>query len=192
MMMNVYKRKVEDNLSERHELRFYYDFDGDGSIDEEKELYRFMGKQVRPDGKVTLQELVDASGYSVNSFSYDEYDNLISYGYMEQENGDLVLRQGYNDSYVYDNSNGTVLEHERSVYNAENGVFVPQSKVVYSDYVRYASTGISETDEGADSQRNPTRVYDLQGRCMGATVKGLPAGVYVVKQGKTTSKVIVR
>lgn len=111
---------------------------------------------------------------------------------MEQENGDLVLRQGYNDSYVYDQSNGTVLEHERSVYNAENGVFVPQSKVVYSDYVRYASTGISEAGDAADAQSGPTRVYDLQGRCVGATVKGLPAGVYVVKQGKTTSKVIVR
>ncbi len=192
MMMNVYKRKVEDNLSERHELSFYYDFDGDGSIDEEKELYRFMGKQVRPDGKVTLQELVDASGYSVNSFSYDEYGNLISYSYMEEQDGNFVLKKGYEDSYVYDNSNGTVLEHERSVYNAENGVFVPQSKVVYSDYVRYASTGISEAGDAADAQSGPTRVYDLQGRCVGATVKGLPAGVYVVKQGKTTSKVIVR
>lgn len=192
MMMNVYKRKVEDNLSERHELSFYYDFDGDGSIDEEKELYRFMGKQVRPDGKVTLQELVDASGYSVNSFSYDEYGNLISYSYMEEQDGNFVLKKGYEDSYVYDNSNGTVLECERSVYDAEKSVFVPQSKVVYSDYVRYASTGISEAGDAADAQSGPTRVYDLQGRCVGATVKGLPAGVYVVKQGKTTSKVIVR
>ena len=192
LMMNVYVRKVEDDLSERHDLRFYYDFDGDGGIDEEKELYRIMCKQVRPDGQVVLQELMDGSGYFVNSLSYDEYGNLISYSYMEEQDGNFVLKKGYEDSYVYDNSNGTVLECERSVYDAEKSVFVPQSKVVYSDYVRYASTGISETDEGADSQRNPTRVYDLQGRCMGATVKGLPAGVYVVKQGKTTSKVIVR
>lgn len=192
MMMNVYVRKVEDDLSERHDLRFYYDFDGDGCIDEEKELYRIMCKQVRPDGQVALQEMMDGSGYFVNSLSYDEYGNLISYGYMEEQDGNFVLKQGYEDSYVYDTSNGTVLECERSVYDAEKGVFVPQSKVVYSDYVRYASTGISETDEAADAQRGPTRVYDLQGRCVGATVKGLPAGVYVVKQGKTASKVIVR
>lgn len=192
MMMNVYVRKVEDDLSERHDFRFYYDFDGDGSIDEEKELYRIMSKQVRPDGQVALQELMDASGYFVNSLSYDEYGNLISYGYMEEQDGNLVLKKSYEDSYVYDKSNGTVLEYERSVYDTEKGVFVPQSKVVYSDYVRYASTGISETDEAADAQRGPTRVYDLQGRCVGATVKGLPAGVYVVKQGKTASKVIVR
>ena len=192
LMMNVYVRKVEDDLSERHDLRFYYDFDGDGGIDEEKELYRIMCKQVRPDGQVVLQELMDGSGYFVNSLSYDEYGNLISYSYMEEHDGNFVLKKGYEDSYVYDNSNGTVLEHERSVYNAENGVFVPQSKVVYSDYVRYASTGISEAGDAADAQSGPTRVYDLQGRCVGATVKGLPAGVYVVKQGKTTSKVIVR
>lgn len=192
LMMNVYVRKVEDDLSERHDLRFYYDFDGDGGIDEEKELYRIMCKQVRPDGQVVLQELMDGSGYFVNSLSYDEYGNLISYSYMEEQDGNFVLKKGYEDSYVYDNSNGTVLEHERSVYNAENGVFVPQSKVVYSDYVRYASTGISEAGDAADAQSGPTRVYDLQGRCVGATVKGLPAGVYVVKQGKTTSKVIVR
>ena len=192
LMMNVYVRKVEDDLSERHDLRFYYDFDGDGGIDEEKELYRIMCKQVRPDGQVVLQELMDGSGYFVNSLSYDEYGNLISYSYMEEQDGNFVLKKGYEDSYVYDQSNGTVLEHERSVYNAENGVFVPQSKVVYSDYVRYASTGISEAGDAADAQSGPTRVYDLQGRCVGATVKGLPAGVYVVKQGKTTSKVIVR
>lgn len=192
LMMNVYVRKVEDDLSERHDLRFYYDFDGDGGIDEEKELYRIMCKQVRPDGQVVLQELMDGSGYFVNSFSYDEYGNLISYSYMEEQDGNFVLKKGYEDSYVYDNSNGTVLECERSVYDAEKSVFVPQSKVVYSDYVRYASTGISEAGDAADAQSGPTRVYDLQGRCVGATVKGLPAGVYVVKQGKTTSKVIVR
>lgn len=192
LMMNVYVRKVEDDLSERHDLRFYYDFDGDGGIDEEKELYRIMCKQVRPDGQVVLQELMDGSGYFVNSLSYDEYGNLISYSYMEEQDGNFVLKKGYEDSYVYDNSNGTVLECERSVYDAEKSVFVPQSKVVYSDYVRYASTGISEAGDAADAQSGPTRVYDLQGRCVGATVKGLPAGVYVVKQGKTTSKVIVR
>ena len=192
LMMNVYVRKVEDDLSERHDLRFYYDFDGDGGIDEEKELYRIMCKQVRPDGQVVLQELMDGSGYFVNSLSYDEYGNLISYSYMEEQDGNFVLKKGYEDSYVYDNSNGTVLECERSVYDAEKSVFVPQSKVVYSDYVRYASTGISEAGDAADAQSGPTRVYDLQGRCVGATVKGLPAGVYVVKQGKTTSKVFVR
>lgn len=192
LMMNVYVRKVEDDLSERHDLRFYYDFDGDGGIDEDKELYRIMCKQVRPDGQVVLQELMDGSGYFVNSLSYDEYGNLISYSYMEEQDGNFVLKKGYEDSYVYDNSNGTVLECERSVYDAEKSVFVPQSKVVYSDYVRYASTGISEAGDAADAQSGPTRVYDLQGRCVGATVKGLPAGVYVVKQGKTTSKVIVR
>lgn len=41
---------------------------------------------------------------------------------------------------------------------------------------------------GSDSEME---VYDLQGRMVGTSVQGLKAGIYIVKQGGTTSKVAV-
>ncbi len=44
----------------------------------------------------------------------------------------------------------------------------------------------------ADNGEAPTAVYNLQGVYMGATTDQLPTGIYLVKQGGTTHKVLKR
>jgi hypothetical protein len=38
----------------------------------------------------------------------------------------------------------------------------------------------------------PYQVFDLQGRACGDQLNGLPAGIYIVRQGQTKRKVAVR
>lgn len=46
-------------------------------------------------------------------------------------------------------------------------------------------------DESDDSNL-PIEVYNINGTKVGNTIDGLPAGIYITKQGKIVEKLIVR
>lgn len=198
MRKKVYTRTVNEDLSEFHQMEFYYDLNNDGQI-AENELIGIQVRMVRSDGQIEKQESVgyiDMTyvGHIFERLGYDKYGNRTIYERYEKadDSDQLLFKTGNKNDYVYDESNGTILEMVRSVFDTEEGQYVPSARYVYSDYVRYASTGIAEADVEADAENVPTEVFDLMGRQLGTSVKGLPAGVYVVKKGHTSSKVFVK
>ena len=64
------------------------------------------------------------------------------------------------------------------------------TETVYDDYKQYPiTTAISSATAGKDMSA-PTRVYTLDGVCVGASTDGLPNGMYIVKEGGKSYKLV--
>lgn len=98
---------------------------------------------------------------------------------------DGELDGGMEYAYTY-NEQGLPIEFVMNEYSYEDEAYLPMMKLVYKDYTD-VTTGIREgVTTGANGRK---AVYNLQGIRMNDT-DNLPAGVYVIRQGNQTTKVI--
>lgn len=140
-----------------------YDEDGDGTI---SEMEKFTSKII----------------YKVNDQGYV----ILSEEYMQEPGGEMELMGGTKYEYTFDEATGEVASQTEYFYNVdlETPAYEPMFKIEYSKFV---STGI---DTATQTPVAPRTVFDLQGRPMGTTTDGLPAGIYLVKDSGKTTKII--
>ncbi len=163
--------------------------DENGSLVEEHAYYMDENE----DGDLTEDECIRESLV----MKYDKFGNCTLEEYRGQETpaDELEMISGTRTVYTYDETTGAVKEALQEEYMVEyddeseeviSGQYEPMMKIVYSDFadvtaVRNVTTGNSD---------QAVAVYNLQGVVVGTSTSGLPAGIYIVKKGTSTYKVV--
>lgn len=114
----------------------------------------------------------------------DEHGNVVLEAMYEAVDGgefELIDAVKYGISY---DAAGNITEQVESYYDADAMDYVPSSKIVYGDYKDVAA-GIADIIAGDNA---PVEYYNLQG----IKVANPESGLYIRRQGKTTTKVIVK
>lgn len=133
----------------------------------------------------------EESRYKLTS-THDEHGNKTIYEVSlsyDQGKTWVIGIQSERYTYEYDEATGEMLSALTERYNTETQQYEKRSKYVYSQ-IEDVATAIDQPS--ADNGEAPTAVYNLQGVYMGATTDQLPTGIYLVKQGGTTHKVLKR
>lgn len=186
------------------------------SVDEDKEWYlEDSFKDKNSDNAYTLDEmtseteiiikningrrcqtLLQQSMYNDNgdkevystAWAYNEYgDNTYSLYRYSQDNGETwEIRQATSHTLEYDNNTGAKLSDTYEEYNKDAKQYEKKSKMVFSNFVDYSTPIVATPTDAEDI----SRVYNMQGVCLGDNLDGLPAGMYIVKQGVKTKKVV--
>lgn len=186
------------------------------SVDEDKEWYlEDSFKDKNSDNAYTLDEmtseteiiikningrrcqtLLQQSMYNDNgdkevystAWAYNEYgDNTFSLYRYSQDNGETwEIRQATSHTLEYDNNTGAKLSDTYEEYNKDAKQYEKKSKMVFSNFVDYSTPIVATPTDAEDI----SRVYNMQGVCLGDNLDGLPAGMYIVKQGVKTKKVV--
>ena len=140
------------------------------------------------DGTYSSNEIIEKRETVIKTINGKRLqDWFMSYNY--NEDGTEKSRQGERYTYEYDEATGEMLSALTERYNTETQQYEKRSKYVYSQ-IEDVATAIDQPS--ADNGEAPTAVYNLQGVYMGATTDQLPTGIYLVKQGGTTHKVLKR
>lgn len=114
----------------------------------------------------------------------DEHGNVImENAYEALEGGEFERTDSYKCDYTYDSA-GNVIEMVESFYDPDEDDYLPEMKTVYGEY-NDVSAGIGSiiADDNA-----PVEYYNLQG----IKVANPESGLYIRRQGKTVTKVIVK
>lgn len=162
------------------------------------------------------------AGYAITLIASDYVDSnsraATTYYYMQDALGRYIYQKGtYNTFQLSATLPENIAEASWSVeieYEGENPV-VKITNAATGKYIQYAEqhdTFACDSDaqgvlpslyEATDSTTGvegveieavdgPVEVYNLQGIRMGSSLEGLPAGLYIVRQGRVVTKVIVR
>lgn len=114
----------------------------------------------------------------------DDHGNVVLEAMYEAvDGGEFELMDAVKYDITYD-ADGNITEHVESYYDADADDYMPSSKIVYGDYDD-VSAGIGSiiADDNA-----PAEYYNLQG----IKVANPESGLYIRRQGKTVTKVIVK
>lgn len=153
-------RLLDANGSFEDVTTYYEDMDGNGVASEE---------EVMEMEKLTVM--------------YDDHGNVVSEAIAMGE-GELIGGAQYHYTY---NEHGYPVESVFEELNPETMAYEPFIKIVASDF-KDVATGIQPV---VDSSANvPTRIYDLNGVLRGHALQSLPKGIYILKQGNRTVKVL--
>ncbi|MDO4160385.1 MAG: hypothetical protein Q4D41_08015 [Prevotellaceae bacterium] len=152
--------------------------------------------------------ITDANGSyeSVNSLEYQGYDDDNSYEKVicqYDDHGNIVLIESY-DGYTADNNELDGGAKAEYTYHDEYGVPARmvgyewedglgyQSNVIYEtqEYVAIGASGISGVK--ADTDMGDMTVYSISGVETGKSLDNLPKGIYIVKSGNNTKKVVLK
>jgi len=160
----VYKETVADEgRSVTYEIYQYLDYDQDGTITENDLVY--SSKYI----------------YKLDKNGFDTY---------VESWGDGKLEFAYKTDYTYTDSSKT--DYSESIQyskDSDDGEWVPYIKCVRYDFktIDTAVNAIKEDDTNA-----PTAVYNAAGVRMQGSLDTLPKGLYIVKKGAKTTKVLRR
>ncbi len=105
---------------------------------------------------------------------------------------EIVLSLAYAESVERDAENDYVTKTVSKIYSFDDGEKMLESntETVYDDYKQYPiTTAISSATAGKDMSA-PTRVYTLDGVYVGKSLDGLSKGMYIVKDGVKSRKVV--
>lgn len=183
---HLIRTKVDGSVREEHS---YVTTDAIGSFKETIIYYEDKDK----DGTFSDKEKYEE--YQV--VTYDERGNMIEQSqYGQEESGEpIVLFNSTRYTYTYDDATDllTSVVIEDFVFDDDgvNGNYVPMMKTDYSDYVDAVTTGIEGVSAAAPAD-GPAVVFNLQGVAVGTSTDGLPAGLYIVRQGGKAAKVLKR
>lgn len=138
------------------------DTNGDGIIDSQDELY--------------IEKL---------EVNYDEHGNITSETSYEDDEIMSALKYEYTYDVADTDYPSEQIHYE---YDSEADEYVPFIKVVSTDFVdvRNSIRNIDTTATGT------TSIYNLQGLRLANTTDQLPAGIYIVRNGQQSSKVVKR
>lgn len=125
--------------------------------------------------------------------TYNEHGDLVSDEYYDIDEGgsleEAVLSEGEKHEYKY-GTQGEMLEDIHSILSDGETDYTTYSRTTYGDFKAVTFSGISSAT--AQTTDGAAAVYSLQGAKVGTSVEGLPAGIYVVRQGGKTFKVARR
>lgn len=135
----------------------------------------------------TYKDNGDKEIYSCE-WEYNEYGANTSFVRKGSKDNGVTwdIYEGTRHTLEYDNNTGAMLSDTTEGYNRDTKEYEKKSKSVFSNFVDY-STDIVATPTDAE---DISRVYNMQGVCLGDNLDGLPAGMYIVKQGVKTKKVV--
>ncbi len=128
-----------------------------------------------------------------DEFVYDEEEiiTIDQYGRETEAVGyeDGELMGGAKYDYTYSDEYGSYpIEQIHYEYDIDAEEYVPFLKIIAKDFYDVAAID----DINIDSTDAPEEIYNLQGIRIDASSDQLPAGLYLIKQGSKTSKVIKR
>lgn len=167
--------------------------DENGSFEILYEVYNDldMDTECTPDELTEINKVVVVFDEHGNNTIYEEYGNDGAGG------TELTMMGGSRYDYTYDPVHGGITETVYSEcwegFDEETGeptgemTWQPIMKITADDFV-----DVSTSIEGvqANPQNVPATCYDLNGRVVNQTSGHLRPGVYIVKQGTKTTKVI--
>ncbi|MDE6655176.1 MAG: leucine-rich repeat domain-containing protein [Muribaculaceae bacterium] len=96
------------------------------------------------------------------------YGNMSPFAYQTFEEAVLYVPEGFLDIY-----------RSNSVWGC------------FSDIREFVPTGISDVEGDVNSEQ-PVMIYDMSGVNVGGDVESLRPGIYIIRQGETAKKIIVR
>ena len=193
-------KTISDKGTEHYVYESYKDINGDGvySADEmrektETDINYIKGARVQTySNELRIYRNEDGTESKRQKYirKRDEYGNITLYdNYDSYDKGQTWKQYGQRHTYEYDKTTGVMLSETIEDYNGQEQQYEKSIKYVYSQ-IEDVATAIEQPSAGlADA---PTAVYNLQGVYMGTSTTTLPAGIYLVKQGDKTRKVIKR
>lgn len=144
------------------------------------------------DGSVPQIYTLDAEGtqYAINERPVGE--GIIALGFYAGRAGDYTIALTRCDAekiFITDNQTGETTEITNGAYTFSAGAGTDNTRFTLS-FLSNTATAINEIDKVASDDK--TDVYSVDGKFLGSDASRLGAGVYVLRQGKKISKVIVR
>lgn len=149
---------------------------------------KFMSMETSVPQLYTLDN--DGTQYAINERPMG--DGTVTLGFYAGHTGNFsisVTRCDATQVFITDNQTGETTEITSSAYSfaAESGTYNTRFTL---SFVAGNATGIAETEGAGDGAQ--TDVFSVDGKYLGKNAKSLGAGVYVLRQGKKVSKVVVR
>lgn len=141
-------------------------------------------------GKPTDGRLTNKFGYMK---TYSDKDNYEYWVYDYDIDADKIVKQyGHTMSVDRDATNGYITKTTEKDYKKDGGELKLQKtiEVVFDNYKQYTlATSISSVSTG-DGASATKRVYTIDGVYAGNSLEGLAHGMYIVKEGSKSRKVV--
>lgn len=169
--------KVEgsDEPYGRDDVEYNYTDDNGSFVSTDKYYSDVNGDNVLTDDELT-------ESYK-SILQIDDHGNEVL---AEEYEGDELIA-GTKTERTYDPETDALKETVSSEYDYEAGKYVPMMKIVSDEFVDVTDGIVSAQTQQSVGR---TEVYTLSGIKVGDSINGLPAGVYVVKSGNKTFKVV--
>lgn len=129
--------------------------------------------------------------YAINERPLGE--GTVALGFYAGHDGDYTISLTRCDAeqvFVIDNLTGMTVDITGGTYTFSANAGTDNTRFMLS-FVSNETTGIKDVDNNA-ALIPQTEVYSLDGKFMGTDASQLRSGVYMVRQGKKVSKVVVR
>ena len=129
--------------------------------------------------------------YAINERPLGE--GTVALGFYAGHDGDYTISLTRCDAeqvFVIDNLTGMTVDITGGTYTFSANAGTDNTRFMLS-FVSNETTGIKDVDNNA-ALIPQTEVYSLEGKFMGTDASQLSSGVYMVRQGKKVSKVVVR
>lgn len=144
------------------------------------------------DGSVPQIYTLDAEGtqYAINERPFGE--GTVELGFYAGQAGDYtisVTRCDAEQVFITDKLTGETTEITNNSYTFSAKTGTDNTRFILS-FVSNDATSIKEVDKAEIAGK--TDIYSVDGKFLGTDANGLSAGIYVLRQGKKVSKVIVR
>lgn len=131
--------------------------------------------------------VIPSSVTEIGNYAFNECDNLTSV-YYDSEDPLACERNIFSDT-AYGNATLYVPESAVDVFKATD------PWLYFNNIEAYEFSGIENiaADNGGEIDYNsPYEVYNLSGRTAGSNIEGLTPGMYIIRQGKTVKKIIIK
>lgn len=156
--------------------------DANGSYTmEQKTLVDLNGDMVLTDDEV--------SDWTKEVLKYDSHKNLVEdeYYMLDEDGAALMKVEGNKTEYKYDAAYGdAVRETVVSEYDFDMQDYMPTTKIVVDSYYDMTD-GINNVSKGSVAEAS---VYNLQGMKLNASELAGGKGLYIVKKGNKTIKIV--
>ena len=150
-------------------------------------------KFISIDSNVPQLYTIDDEGtwYAINEHPLGE--GTVALGFYAGHDGDYTISLTRCDAeqvFITDNQTGKTVDMTGGTYTFSANAGTDNTRFMLS-FVSNETTGIKDVDNNA-ALIPQTEVYSLEGKFMGTDASRLGSGVYMVRQGKKVSKVVVR
>ena len=135
---------------------------------------------------------IDEEGtyYAINERPYK--DGYVGLGFYAGQNGEYTITATRCDAeqlFITDNLTGETTNITNGAYTFTAKAGIDNTRFMLS-FVSGGTTAIKELDKSGEGHK--TEVYSLDGKFMGNDASRIGAGIYMIRQGKKVSKVVVR
>ena len=149
-------------------------------------------KFISMDGSVPQIYTIDDEGtwYAINERPMGE--GTVALGFYAGQDGNYtisVTRCDADQIFITDNLTGTTTEITEGAYTFSAKAGTDNTRFTLS-FVCNETTGVKEISKAVIAPE--TEVYSVDGKFMGNDASHLGAGIYILRQGKKVSKIVVR